>query len=211
MKHKRNSIKTSVLTILMFLMPVLSPAGNLEPAAAPGPTMHSLEDVYQILKAFKKTPSEVCAGTVFQGIRTDGTIGEMTGTMRDQDNGDGTVTDCLTGLVWLKDADCFGAQPWDDAMALSDVLSSGECGLTDGSSEGDWHLASRDELIAFINGRPYGSRFDESPFVNVQSTSVYWSNYWSNNENSWCVDIYNGNLFVYPNSTSLYVWPVRNQ
>ena len=28
------------------------------------------------------------------------------------DNGDGTVTDNLTGLIWLKNADCFGSRTW---------------------------------------------------------------------------------------------------
>ena len=28
------------------------------------------------------------------------------------DKGDGTVTDNLTGLIWLKDANCFGGRTW---------------------------------------------------------------------------------------------------
>ena len=35
------------------------------------------------------------------------------------DNGDGTVTDNLTGLIWLKNANCFGTRTW--ATALSDT------------------------------------------------------------------------------------------
>jgi len=60
------------------------------------------------------------------------------------DNGDGTVTDTNTGLVWLKDAYCFGLpgpyDNWNDAMALVAGLSDGQCGLADGSSPGDWRL-----------------------------------------------------------------------
>ena len=32
------------------------------------------------------------------------------------DNGDGTVTDYLTGLIWLKDAECLGSTTWEVAL-----------------------------------------------------------------------------------------------
>ena len=54
------------------------------------------------------------------------------------DNADGTITDNLTSLVWLKDSDCFGLQNWFEALADALSLNSGECGLTDGSVAGDW-------------------------------------------------------------------------
>ncbi|OAD19121.1 hypothetical protein THIOM_005259, partial [Candidatus Thiomargarita nelsonii] len=31
------------------------------------------------------------------------------------DNGDGTVTDNSSGLIWLKNANCFGVETWDKA------------------------------------------------------------------------------------------------
>ena len=67
------------------------------------------------------------------------------------DNGNGTVTDNLTGLIWLKNANCFGAKDW--AMALSDAntLNNGECGLTDGSVEGDWRLPNVREMQSLID------------------------------------------------------------
>ncbi len=86
------------------------------------------------------------------------------------DCGNGTVTDNLTGLVWLKNASCFQdldpangkAVPvfdWHSAMdivaGLSDLLDSRvcigltpdecDCGLDDGSSPGEWRLPSVDE------------------------------------------------------------------
>src|SRR5207244_12730698 len=56
------------------------------------------------------------------------------------DNGDGTVKDNLTGLIWLKNANCFGFQTWTDALNASNTLASGACGLTDGSMAADWRL-----------------------------------------------------------------------
>ena len=38
------------------------------------------------------------------------------------DQGDGTVVDSLTGLMWLKDADCFGPLNWAGALdAVADL------------------------------------------------------------------------------------------
>ena len=64
------------------------------------------------------------------------------------DNGDGTVTDELTNLVWLKDADCIGGS-WSYTTDLVAGLHSSapyNCGLSDGSEAGDWRLPTKDEL-----------------------------------------------------------------
>ncbi len=58
------------------------------------------------------------------------------------DNGDGTVTDCRTDLIWLKDANCFGIHDWTTAESSARSLNNGECGLSDGSTEGDWSQQS---------------------------------------------------------------------
>jgi hypothetical protein len=61
------------------------------------------------------------------------------------DNEDGTVTDNMTGLIWLKNADCYlGAMPWNDALTFANLLhdgwtgdgSVGDCDLSDGSLAG---------------------------------------------------------------------------
>ena len=80
------------------------------------------------------------------------------------DCGNGTVTDNRTGLVWLKNANCLiavgGDVDWYTAMdfvaGLKDIPSSSvaalhDCGLSDGSSPGEWRLASVDELERIIN------------------------------------------------------------
>lgn len=78
------------------------------------------------------------------------------------DCGNGTVTDSRSGLVWLKDADCLGADvDWRTAMGfvagLADqpegsIAADDDCGLSDGSSPGDWRLPSRLEWWAMVNG-----------------------------------------------------------
>jgi hypothetical protein len=55
---------------------------------------------------------------------------------RFKDNGNGTVTDKLTKLIWLKNANAFGLQTWEQALADANALASGSSGLTDRSKAG---------------------------------------------------------------------------
>jgi hypothetical protein len=65
------------------------------------------------------------------------------------DNGDGTVYDRKTDLMWLKDPYCLGDHLWQDAMEEAAGLMSGACGLSDGSYPGDWRLPTVGEWEEF--------------------------------------------------------------
>lgn len=67
------------------------------------------------------------------------------------DGGNGTVTDTVTGLIWLKQANCFPMTYWKHANEVANTLASGSCGLTDGSSPGDWRLPTTLEWQNTIN------------------------------------------------------------
>lgn len=72
------------------------------------------------------------------------------------DNGNGTVTDAITELVWHKDAGCFPQRSVEAATLDIAALASGtvqSCGLTDGSNAGDWHLPSATELASLVDKR----------------------------------------------------------
>jgi hypothetical protein len=56
------------------------------------------------------------------------------------DCGNGTVTDTVTGLIWLKQVDCLPNAMYAAANEAAASLKDGDCGLTDGSSPGDWRL-----------------------------------------------------------------------
>jgi hypothetical protein len=72
-------------------------------------------------------------------------------TNRYVDCGNGTVTDSLTGLIWLQQVDCFTGLNWLQAQQAAAVLKDVECGLTDGSSPGDWRLPTKDEWSAMTH------------------------------------------------------------
>ena len=67
-----------------------------------------------------------------------------------RDNADGTLTDTLTGLVWLKRADCISGT-WSDAVAALRGLASGQCGLGDGSAAGAWRMPNRKEMASLAD------------------------------------------------------------
>ena len=138
------------------------------------------------------------------------------------DNADGTITDGRTGLVWLKNADCYSYQNWDNAMSATDKLNSGECGLSDGSVEGDWRLPTKDELQG-IGTDPPTTWYDgwpsvtwekpSTPFDNIKSSDYYWSCTTLAAENtSYAWRVHMGYSGVYDGSktTDAYVWPVRS-
>ena len=62
------------------------------------------------------------------GTRDDGDLqkGVAWPTPRFTDNNNGTVTDNLTGLIWMKNANAFGMKTWDDALNAANSLKSGD-------------------------------------------------------------------------------------
>jgi len=117
-----------------------------------------------------------CAGTGQDG---DLQTGEPQPEIRFTDNTNGTVTDNLTGLIWLKNMDCFGLHAWLDALADADGLAAGDCGLTDGSSAGDWRLPNPLEIVSLSDFSqtqpvlPAGHPFTNVPYF-YQWTSSTW-------------------------------------
>jgi len=70
------------------------------------------------------------------------------------DNGNGTVTDNLTGLIWMKNANCFGVRNWSGALSDCNTLHDPGypgCALNDGSNAGDWRLPTRFELESLLD------------------------------------------------------------
>jgi hypothetical protein len=146
------------------------------------------------------------------------------------DNIDGTVTDCRTDLVWLKNARCLydlgyvldEYMDWDTSMSLTAGLNSGECGLSDRSAEGDWRLPTIEELQGIGTDPPatwgYG-------YPSVTWTSPSWifidllaTHYWSSTKYStftvWYIDLQSFNLgwseYEPMTGNQRFAWPVRD-
>ena len=128
------------------------------------------------------------------------------------DNGDGTVTDNLTNLVWLKNANCFGPRTWNNALSDSNGTQSGLCGLTDGSSTGDWRLPNYKELFSLVDAENYNPPLPSGhPFNNVQSFH-YWSSttFALGTSVAWFVSMEFGDVGIGNKTGIYYVWPVRD-
>jgi uncharacterized protein (TIGR02145 family) len=153
------------------------------------------------------------------------------------DNLDGTMTDCRSNLIWLKNAGCTDASNsvaphlpegyliWNDAMKWVKGLQDGICGLTDGSSPGDWRLPSKTEWMAMvISAKKQG--FTNPAFTNAAGTAqwtdsqtydfqslrngTYWSSNTFSNTEAWGVNTPDGSTAHGSKATTfVYVWPVR--
>ncbi|MES2299999.1 MAG: DUF1566 domain-containing protein [Pseudomonadota bacterium] len=95
---------------------------------------------------------------------------------RFSDNGNGSVTDQLTGLVWLKNAGCVAPTNWSAALTAANQLASGACGLSDGSRAGQWRMPNANELESLVDvGRVNPAIASGHPFSNINTSSAYWS------------------------------------
>ncbi|MBF0508177.1 MAG: DUF1566 domain-containing protein, partial [Deltaproteobacteria bacterium] len=128
------------------------------------------------------------------------------------DNSDGTVIDNLTGLIWLKNANCFNTQTWTAALTDANGLTSGHCGLTDGSHAGDWRVPNANELKSLTDEGHHNLTLPTgNPFIGVQST-YYWSGTTDANAPTaaWVVSMSDGTVGAGLKTGTYYVWPVRS-
>ncbi|MBF0487595.1 MAG: DUF1566 domain-containing protein [Nitrospirae bacterium] len=156
-----------------------------------------------------------CTGTGQDG---DKRAGVAWPSPRFTNNGDGTVTDNLTGLVWLKNANCFGNVTWDKALTGANNLTSvgNVCGLNDGSHAGDWRVPNIEEILSLPNYQQsdVAAWLNSQGFTSVQS-NYYWSSSTSANTTwaAWLVYIVDGSSIWYTalgKGYSLPLWPVRS-
>ena len=117
------------------------------------------------------------------------------------DNGNATVTDLNTGLMWQK-SDNGTTRNWQDAIDYC-------IGIDDGGYD-DWRLPEQSELQSIAD---YG-RVNPAinPVFSCQS-SYYWSatTYASHTTNAWAVYFYDGNNAAYYKIPNNYVRCVRTE
>lgn len=143
------------------------------------------------------------------------------------DNTDATITDLLTGRVWLKDANCMGTQypgvdldtnssspgdgtvTWEHALEFIAGTNNGtypKCA----SGYNDWRLPNRKELHSLTDY----SRFNPAvpaghPFSNVKLLSYWTSSNFGDTREAWTIDMGHGRVLKDFKSEENWVWPVR--
>jgi hypothetical protein len=134
--------------------------------------------------------------------------------LRFNDNGDGTATDNLTGLMWLKDGGCF-RKSWSTIFnTIKDFNSNPEfyncLGYT--ASYTDWRLPNVKELESLVNYGVADSAIwlNSQGFVNTKSSS-YWASttYQGSTNKAWMVDMQRAKRSFMGKSYTYYGWPVR--
>ena len=143
----------------------------------------------------KKGKTVVCLwmGMVLAGVAGAGSF---------TDNGNGTVTDGATGLVWQR-RDDNKKRSWTGALAYceEDVNLAGKI---------DWRLPNIRELRSIVDYEKYNPAIDATFFPDTDS----WY-YWSSTSrtdftgNAWYVDFDDGDVFHHFRSDGYYVRCVR--
>jgi hypothetical protein len=121
------------------------------------------------------------------------------------DNGDGTITDNRTGLMWLRDASNYNsgsAQTWENALSGCESFTY--------AGYSDWRLPNVRELMSIVNYGVYNPAINTTYFSNTQS-SYYWSSttYAGYTTYAWRVHFRNGYVTNNYKTNSYYVRPVR--
>ncbi|MBI4698003.1 MAG: DUF1566 domain-containing protein [Nitrospirae bacterium] len=137
---------------------------------------------------------------------------------RFKDNWDGTVTDDLTGLMWLKNANCIATQypaygpngnvTRDQSLNFVKGINNGTY-LNCGAGYYDWRLPNRKELMSLVDRSNSSYALpDGYLFMNVglmyftSTTSARFTNL------PWYINMVNGYTNVWQNYDK-FVWPVR--
>jgi hypothetical protein len=147
------------------------------------------------------------------------------------DCSNGTVTDNESGLIWTKNASCWGINAyftWDEASIEILNLADGFCGLTDGSSPGEWRLPTKAEwermvaaAVALGNCDPTITNdagtdcFDTGPSSFTNIIGFEFGFYWSattdsaTTANAFRMNMINGEMVSTAKTGLVLAWAVR--
>jgi hypothetical protein len=129
------------------------------------------------------------------------------------DNGDRTVTDNLTGLMWAKDVNAIGAMNWYAAIGYANNLGLGGgegCGSS--NTYTDWRLPNRRELESLLDMGNVPAFPSGHPFIisNYRNSYIWSSNTKGNSDDEgWCLQVA-GYWCSHLKSSGYAVWPVRD-
>ena len=221
MVHHRNLV---MLVAVTFILIAFIPSAQAEPPAKPGnpglpgclakaaeleAKVAELEAQIVALNASLKYKLPKTGQTFVQEGYPWGQDGEIQAGIawpdpRFTDNGDGTVTDNLTDLVWLKDAATFQPSYWYDALYQCYMMGDG------------WRLPNRNELLSLIDiefgpiGKIHALPLGH-PFINIWEAHYWTSSTANTGATAWSVFPVSGDLFQDQKGiASNGVWCVRD-
>jgi hypothetical protein len=163
-----------------------------------------------VCSAFASYPAGNLSAAVVSIIQAGGSGKDLPA--RFHDNGDGTISDRATGLIWLKNGNIAGkTKTWKDALSFIEDFNKGKikgnCGYT------DWRLPAISEMASLVNynqAMPY-IWLNKQGFIGVTS-GYYWScsPYLQDTLNTWTVSMYDGHVGYHDITFFLHIWPVRS-
>ena len=119
------------------------------------------------------------------------------------DQGNGTVTDNVTGLKWQQEDDDVGKN-WEEALAYCETLTL--------AGHTDWRLPDSKELRSIVDNTRWGPSIDTTYFPGTNS-SIYWSSstytYASLTQGALSVTFFHGYVGSYSKTYSMFVRCVR--
>jgi hypothetical protein len=214
MEIMKDSKKTGLVLVIALGAIGLVIAGSLDPPGPPAPTMVTLQQLSDRLHPTSDTCFDNSGTNRFVDCGTTG-LGTS----------NGTVKDMQTGLIWLKNGNCFGLTNWADANIKAAALANGQCGLADGSKAGDWRLPTVEEweAINMVSCYPFpgGPTIPDKTGTACYLTGIQWATnvqsnvYWSSStntaspSNAWAWDLFSREVNGGAKTFNLYVWPVR--
>lgn len=137
----------------------------------------------------------------FTGSRQDGEFqrGEVWPEPRFIVNEDGTISDSLTGLVWLKDGNCFGDSPWPTVLQSISDFNKGDISCPGIKTKyDDWFVPNLNQLASLIDFQASvtGDALRLVGFNEVQNGAYWASTPSKNQQNAWTVDFANGSILA---------------
>lgn len=216
-------------TVITGLMALLAYSGYLDLPLSTGGAMYTSGDIYNLFNAGTAGSKQIGSFTKHVARPTAGTFHTLDDAnmnkwvdspgSRFTDNGNGTVTDNRTGLIWLANANVAGARDW--ATALTDVAGLNRDGTMNGipagdtsncgSHQTDWRLPNVKELLSlcdyertnpdFLTGHPFSGALSHHYWSNTTDSDVP--------EKVWFVYMGNGAAYDGNKTGTCYVWPVR--
>jgi len=118
------------------------------------------------------------------------------------DNGDGTITDNRTGLMWAKDgngAGCYsgGTRTWEQALSFAEGLTF--------ATYSDWRLPNVKELQSIVDYGEYDPSINTTYFPNTYP-GYYWSATTYVGDTSYAWDVHFGVGSVGYNAKTSYIY-----